>query len=331
MSLKKTLIEKFAYDVTALPSWESNTMPSITETPIGESDFLGMLSVEEGVKGTRNISILNTDVKLQKIEGCSLSPDGSVIFTEKPISAVPMGLSIEFCNEDLNGKITEILNSLGLKRQNGQLPADLETILMAHLTKQAQKKFQNIVLKGNTASSDVELNFFDGIVKRVYTEAGVINVTSTETAITSTNAYPLAVSMFKGINEDLYDVGFTPVLVMNRVNALNVIESWNNANPYSQINVPTTAGSIEFDLPLIGLKIKSLPQLSGTTLIAGVNPSEIMMVLPLELTKLAVDDRADEDFVIKYDDYNDKLKAEMKFRGGVAIVLNQFFTKLTLA
>lgn len=117
MSLKRKLKEQFDYDVSNLPTWTDNTLPTIVTDVIENSEFLSTMTLEEGVKGTKEIAMLTADVTLQAKANCTPSPDGAVIFTKKNLVTRPLYAGIEFCNEDLNTKMTQILNTLGMKRQ----------------------------------------------------------------------------------------------------------------------------------------------------------------------------------------------------------------------
>jgi hypothetical protein len=231
-------------------------------------------------------------------------------------------MGIEFCNEDLNKKMTQVLNTIGVKMQNGQLPADLDAILQAYLAKHLARKAQRVVVLGDTTSLDAELALFDGLLKRIKNDTDVAEVTTTETTIDSTNAYDLAVSVYKGIDSELLDNGLAVNIYTGRVEALAILEQWNNDNPYSQVPVPTATGSFTFQLPLIGITVKSVPELSG---------QNEMIAIPTSLAFLGTDLESDMAFDIKYDDYNDKLKAEASFRLGTQIVWGKYFTRLVLA
>jgi hypothetical protein len=229
---------------------------------------------------------------------------------------------IEFCNEDLNGKITQILNVLGVKRQNGQLPAELESILIAYLTRLISKKAQNLVLSGDTLSGNAELALMDGLRKIIYASADVTVVTTAVTAATGwtdSNGYDLAKELYKGVNTEVLDNGIPIKMYMGRTEALTVLEQWNQANPYSQREVDSNTTNMQFELPLMGIQIETLPQLNGTG---------EAIVMPLSLSFLGTDEMSDMDLEIKYDDYNDKLKAEASFRLGTQIVWDKYFTRL---
>lgn len=321
--LQKTIKEKFGYDVAALPAWQSNTLPNIITDLINNVGFLDSMTLEDGIKGSRDIALLTADVTLKAKVGCTPSPDGSVIFTEKTLNTVLLQAGIEFCNETLNTKMTEVLNRLGLKAQNGQLPAELENILMAYLLKLLQRKAQRLVVAGDVLSLDAELLLMDGLLKKINAGAGVVTYTSPEVAITSANAYNIAYGMFKAIDTELFDNGEVVNIYCGRSVALLILEDWNNANPYSQVSVPTDVGSsMTFTLPLTNVSVISLPELNGV--------NNKMYAFPPRLCFLGIDSPEDMTFDVKYDAYADKLKAECSFRLGTEIVFNQYFVKLAL-
>lgn len=319
--LKKSLKEKFDYDVSGLPAWTDNTMPNMIPDLIANSEFLGTLTLEEDVKGTREIALLNADVTLQAKVACTPSPDGSVIFTKANLTTVPLYAGIEFCNEDLNTKMTQILNRMGLKMQDGQLPADLESILMAYLLKQLERKAQRLVVLGDTGSLDAELALMDGLIKKINTNGDVVAYNSLQTTINDTNAYDIAYGLYQAIDTELFDAQVPVAIYTGRTEALAILKQWNDDNPYSQVEIPVGGSSIRFRLPLTDIEVVTLPELNGL---------EDMYAIPLSLTFLGIDAKEDMTYDIKYDEYNDKLKAEASFRLGTQIVWGKYFTKLVL-
>lgn len=319
MSLKRTLKEKFGYDVSGLENWKDNTLPNITADLVETSNFLSTLTLEEGVKGTREIALLEADIALQAKANCTPSPDGSTILTGVDLTTKPLYMGIEFCNEDLNKKMTQVLNALGMKMQEGQLPAPLETILMAYLTKVLQKKANRIVWLGDTASLNPDLVHFNGLVKLLKNNVDVLETPTVFTTLDETNAYDAAKEVYKTIPAEVFDNQIPVALYTGRTEALSILEQYNVANPYSQVVPTEVGGSLEFPLPLVGITVKTDPALNGL--------NEIF-ALPLALTFLGVDSREDENFDIKYNAYDEKLKAETSFRLGTQIVWGKYFVRL---
>jgi len=322
MSIKRTLKEKFGYDVSGLAAWKDNTLPNITADLVETSSFLNKLMLEEGVKGSREIALLSSDVALQAKVACTPSPDGSVLFTEEVLTTKALYMGVEFCNETLNTKMTQVLNALGMKNQEGQLPAPLETILMAYLTKMLQKKSERLVWLGDTASLDADLVHFNGLKKNLDADGDVLETTSVFASLTSSNAYDAAFEVFSAIPAEIFDNQMAVELYTGRTEALAIIAQWNTANAYDRITYTSEGGSIRFLLPQTNVEVVTVPALDG---------KGDIYALPTSLIFLGTDAREDENFDIKYDAYNEKLKADTSFRLGVQYVFPQYFVKLKKA
>jgi hypothetical protein len=322
MRLDKTLKEKFGYDVSGLAAWKDNTLPNITTDLVATSTFLEKLMLEEGVKGSREIALLSSSVSLQAKAACAPSPDGSVVFTEKILTTKPLYMGVEFCNETLNTKMTQVLNALGMKNQEGQLPAPLETILMAYLTKQLQKKAERIVWLGDTTSLDTELVHFDGLVKTLKADTAVLKTTTTYATITNSNGYAAAYEVFTKIPAEIFDNQMSVALNTGRTEALNIIAAWNTSNPYDRIQPINEGGALRFTLPQTNVEVVTIPALDG---------SNEIFAIPTSLVFLGTDAREDENFDIKYDSYNEKLKVDTSFRLGVQYVFPQYFVRVKRA
>ena len=322
MRLQKTLKEKFGYDVSGLAAWKDNNLLNITADLLSTSTFLDKLMLEEGVKGSREIALLSSSVALQAKAACTPSPDGSVVFTEKVLTTKPLYMGVEFCNETLNTKMTQVLNALGMKNQEGQLPAPLETILMAYLTKMLQKKAERLVWLGDTTSLDPDLVHFDGLVKALKADTAVLKTTTTYATITSTNAYDAAYEVFTKIPAEIFDNQMDVALYTGRTEALNIIAAWNTSNPYDRIQPVNEGGALRFTLPQTNVEVLTVPSLDA---------SNEIFAIPTSLVFLGTDSRDDENFDIKYNAYDEKLKVDTSFRLGVQYVFPQYFVRVKRA
>lgn len=322
MKFAKLLQTKFGYDVSELDAWKDNSLPSITPDLVETSTFLSLLTLEEGVKGTKEIALLSSDIALQAKQNCTPSPDGSVIFTKKDLTTKPLYMGIKFCNEDLNTKMTQVLNTLGLRNQEGQLPAPLDTILVAYLTKQLQKKANRVVWLGDTASLNPDLVHFDGLVKKLNADADVLKTPTIFATLNDTNAYSAAYEVFETIPAEVFDNEIPVTLFTGRTEALAIVKQWNDNNAYDRVEYTAVGGAIRFMLPQTNVEVVTDPALNGLGQIYA---------LPLSLVFLGVDERDDETFDIKYDSFNEILKAETSFRLGVQYVFPEYFVKLKKA
>jgi len=322
---EKAFKKKFGYDVTALPEYIDEQKEGFITTLITNSDFLGRLMIEEGVKGTRTIKLLDADMTLQTMTGCTPTPSGDVVFTGKDITAVRLYAGIEFCNENLNGKWTQMLNKIGANMIKQDSEPVLESVLMAYLGKLLQKKMQDVMVNGDTDSVDPNLLHFDGFRKILTNDADINVFNTTETAIDSTNAFTLFKGVYNEIPAEVWDDGLNVVLLTGRQEAQALIDQAYNDKDYDTIreeDISRDGNKLMFRLPTTEAMIMTIPQLNGTSEIYG---------FIFDYAFMAVDEESDiDDLEVKYDQYDNKLKVEASFRGGAQAVLTQYWSRLRL-
>lgn len=320
MRMSKFLKEKFDWDVDALDAW-SPVLDTVIPDMVENSTFLNELKVLDGVKSKMKIPLMNADVELQAKEGCTATPDGAVIFTEEEIETTLLYMGITFCNETLNSTIAEIFNVLGVKRQNEDIPANIKEMLLAYLMHIAENKIQRLIVLGDTTSLDAELAYFDGL-KKIMGGAGTNKVNVPYASITSTNAYEVAQLLVEGSPNEIWESENNVMLVTGTAEGRAIIKAWNAANPYNIVDMPKLGGTFTVELPLLGVTVMALPELSGD--------SE-MYTIPFRLLFLGTDLLSDISFDVKYNDYTDELKAVMSFRLGLQAVWKKYFSKAVMA
>jgi len=319
---KARLKDKFNFDVSALDDYTDEQSSEFITDIIESSKLLGMLRLEEGVKGSRELKLLTADMTLKTMVGCTPSPTGAVTFSGRQISAKRLYAGIEFCNEDLNGKYTQMLNVLGANRQDSEMV--LENVLIAYLGVLLRRKAQRVVVLGDTLSGDPELALFDGLVKLIDNDALVNVAYSLDTAIDESNGYDNAKLVFNTIPAEVFDDGLNVVILTGRTEARAIIDQvWADKDFNANIDDRTDdGGSISFTLPTTDIKVMSIPELSGTGKMYG---------FIFDYAFLGTDLEDDLDTIaIKYDDYDNKLKAEAMLRLGTQFVLPQYWTRLRL-
>lgn len=324
MSFKKRLKEKFSFDVDDLPAYTDEQSEEFIQDIISNSEWLQKLQVLEGVKGKQTIKLLTGDVSLQEMDGCTPNPDGTITFNGRDIETKRLYAGIELCNEDLNGKWTQMLNALGANRQDTEMV--LEPILIAYIGKLLMKKIQRIMLLGDTTSLDPDLNHFDGYVKIIENDADVVQVPEVTTGSTpAENAFLTAKAVIDGIDEDVFDSELEHEIIMSRSNAQLILDHIYNTKDYNALTVEVdrSGGGLSFIMPTTSTRIRSINTLKNVTGMYSVVYNYLFMGTDLE---------SDMDGIqVKYDDYNNKLKAEVSFRLGAQFVLPQYFVRTVAA
>jgi hypothetical protein len=316
-SLATKIKEKFDWDVDNLQPYTNEQSTEFIQDLIGSSVFLSKVRSLEGVKRRQAIKLLSGDVKLQAMEGCTTNPDGSITFDDRIIETVRLYFGVELCNEDLNGHYTEMLNAVGSNNQDGVMP--LEAVLLAYLNKQLAKKAQRVGLIGDETSLDTELALFDGFITLLEADPAVV------TANIGANAFDTAMNVVNAIDEDVLDNEVEHEIICSRATAQAILTHIYNDKDYNAltVDVERANGQLSFVLPTTATRVTSVNTLQG-------NPNMYLVCYPYMF--LGSDVESDMDGIeVKYDDYNNKLKAEVSFRMGVQFVYPQYFVRTVVA
>jgi hypothetical protein len=316
-SLATKIREKFDWDVENLEPYTNEQSTEFIQDLIGSSVFLSKVRSLEGVKRRQAIKLLSGDVKLQAMEGCTTNPDGSITFDDRIIETVRLYFGVELCNEDLNGHYTEMLNAVGSNNQDGVMP--LEAVLLAYLNKQLAKKAQRVGLIGDETSLDTELALFDGFITLLEADPAVV------TANIGANAFETAMNVVNAIDEDVLDNEVEHEIICSRATAQAILNHIYNDKDYNAltVDVERANGQLSFVLPTTATRVTSVNTLQG-------NSNMYLVCYPYMF--LGSDVESDMDGIeVKYDDYNNKLKAEVSFRMGVQFVYPQYFVRTVVA
>lgn len=310
---KTRLKEKFSFDVDALPNYTDEQSMEFIQDLISSSTWISNLQVLEGVKGKQTIKLLTGDISLQEMDGCTPTPDGEIVFNGRDIETKRLYAGIELCNEDLNGKYTQMLNALGANRQDTEMV--LEPVLTAYLGRILMKKVQRIMLLGDTTSLDTDLVHFDGFIKLIENDPAVIQ------ASVGADAFETAQNVVAAIDEDVFDEEIAHEVITSRTQAQAILNKIYEDKDYNAltVDVDRSNGQLSFILPTTNTRIRSINTLKGSTDMYAVCYPFMFMGTDLE---------SDMDGLsIKYDDYANKLKAEVSFRLGAQFVLPKYFVR----
>lgn len=320
-SLKERIKDKFNYDVSALPAYIDEQSEEIIQDLLFESGFTSRINVLENVKGKQTIKLLNADMALQSVTNCTMSDDGTITFDGKDIETKRLGIQASICNEDLEQTWAQMLLAVGANRQDREMP--YEAVMLAYITKLIKNKNQNLIFNGDTASLNTDLVHYDGLVKQWNADADLVVASSTETAITSANAFDLAREVYYAIPTVLFDNGTNVEIITGRDTAEKIIaQVYNDKDFASSIDVTYDGSEMYFTLPTTGITVRSYSQLNG---------QEVMFAVPYNYIFFGTDVNNDFDGVsVKYLEDDEKLRITNKMRSGIQYVYPEYFVRLEL-
>lgn len=321
-NIKDRIKEKFDYDVTALPAYVDAQSAEIYADLLYGAGLTSRINVLENVKGSQTIKLLNSDLALQSGEACSTTESGSIVFDGKDISTKRLMVNTSLCNDTLEDTWAQLLLSIGANRQDRDLP--LEDVLTAYIVKQTKAKNQDLIFKGDTLSANADLAHYDGLIKLWDNDANVVEVTTTETAITSANGFDLAKKVYDAIPSVLFDNGASVEIITGRAEANAILSQIYNDKDYASTIAVTEEGSeMSFVLPTTNITVRTYPQLNGLGKMYATPYSYIFFGTDLE---------SDLDgLTVKYLEESEKIRVRNLFRSGVQYVYSEYFVRLTLA
>jgi hypothetical protein len=226
-----------------------------------------------------------------------------------------------YCNEDLNSKWTQLYNRAGANRQDEEQPEFVD-IMIAYYRQKAMKRTQDLVILGDTASGDANLAHIDGLVKLWENDADLNVIGTAETEFTASNAFDLAIKCHEGIPEVLLDNEVDVEIWVGREVYRKIINNVYNDNNFHYTIEEETGAMPSFILPTTNMRVRSIPQFTGTN---------NMYAVPYEYVFFGTDLSNDVDgFEFRYSTYKDELYFGTKWRVGVNYVFPEYFTRLKL-
>ena len=324
-NIKERIKEKFAYDVSGLPAYIDSQSADIYADLLYASGLTSKVNVLEGVKGSQEIKLLNANLALQTGDGCVAGDDGTITFNDKAIATKRLMINTSLCNDTLNDTWAQLLLSIGANRQDRDLP--MEDVLTAYIVKETKKKNQDVMFNGDTGSGTADLAHYDGFVKLWGADGNVVTKTTAQTAVTSANAFDIAIEMADAINPVLFDNEQEVELICGRTFARKILTQIYNDKDYSAILDVTYEGSeMSFILPTTNTRVRTYPQLNVS---ANVDK---MFAVPYNYMFFATDLENDLDgLTVKYLEESEKLRLRNLFRSGVQYVYSEYFVKLALS
>ena len=312
MSLKRTIQEKFAYDVSGLASYVDEQREALTVRAVTEAKTLQYINIQEGIKGSEEIKLLDDSIVYQAGD-CSMTPSGDTVFTDRAIAVETLGFMKSFCNKDLAGFWTQLGLRPGAMAEDKALP--FEQQIIDYLLKLHSYELDKLIWKGNKSTGSGNLAFMNGFRSFLTTGNGCVDLNSSGTAsISASNAYDTFYECFENTPSNIAESGDL-ICFTGRENFNYLMKDLVDQNffHYSPANIATMD---EIIVPGTNMRVVKVNGLNGLDNIYTGRASEFVF---------GTDLRSDFDnFELWYSQDDDVLYLRSKFRAGVQVpFLNQ--------
>lgn len=313
--------QRFAYDVSDLEDYIDAQSPDIMTDLVYSSGLTSRISVQENNKGQEYIKVLTSNPVLQAATTCGWTPSGGIVLTDSILTTVRLKIQEEYCNEDLNGTWGQLMNAAGANVQDKEAP--FADIMIAYYAAKARKLNQDLMMNGDTASINPNLNKYDGFRKRWKADADLNVYSSGETAITAANAFSIALGMVNATPSVLFENSVNRELMVGRETYAKIIQNVYNDNNFHFTLSDQDGAEPSFILPTTTTRVRAYDQLNGT---------DEMYLVPLDYMFFGTDLESDmEGFEFNYNEHDQKLRFEVKWRSGIQYIFPEYFTRLELA
>lgn len=158
--------------VTSLPAYvEQNRLPLLRESLL-EGFSARLLSLQTGIKSSAALNLLATEVSFGNGAACGWDDAGTQTLSQRILTTGQIKINMSYCEKVLLGKWAE--NEVRIAADDKRLP--FEEQFMNGVRDAIRAAIEKAIWQGDTASEDVNLNKFDGLLKILNNDAAVIDV-----------------------------------------------------------------------------------------------------------------------------------------------------------
>lgn len=150
-----------AINVNALGNYvDEQRLPLIRKAVLGAKSAYEF-NLLTGVKGATALNLLSTDVQFGDGSTCGWNEAGSSTLSQRVLTPGAIKINMSFCEKQL----LKTWANYEVKVAAGQKTLPFEEDFMKGVGESIAEKLEKAIWQGDTASSDANLNKFDGIIK----------------------------------------------------------------------------------------------------------------------------------------------------------------------
>ena len=273
-------------------------MPLIAEAVLGAKSAK-LFNLQTDIKHAAVLNLLTTDVAFGDGSTCGWDDAGSQSLTQRILTVGNIKVNMSFCDRDMLAKWM----GYEVKVAAGSETLPFEEEFTNEVIKSIQEAVETAIYQGDTASSNVNLKAFDGLVKILTGEDGTIDVA----ASTESTALAKVRKVYNAIPEKAFTRGNVAILVgMDTFRALvgDLVDKnlyhYNPGAPEGEVYLPGT------NVRIIGVN--------------GLNGAKKAIAASLDNLFFGTDMVNDmETFKLWYSDDNQEFRLAVKFNAGVQV------------
>ncbi len=310
-----------SFDVSSLTNYVNEQSTDLISRLYFEKTSSDYFTLQSGVKKTDALHLLAVTAFPQDGSGCAVSASGDVTFSDRNLTVGQITYFSGFCMKDLIPKYTQIMLRAGNAETEDMM---FESEVADSVIKTIMEHNENADWQGDTASANVYLNRYDGLIKIIDAATTAVDGnTSAATAITSgasgnidtlisdiCNARPAKVK--SAANQVLFVGQDTFDKYVDTLNAKNLYHV--NATDWANYTVSIPGKNVT----LVG--------------VVGLDGTNRMFLGTQENFFLGFDLQNDEEeFDMWYDKKDDKVYYRVKFKRGLQVAYPDEIVEFTLA
>lgn len=302
-----------AFNVSALADYtEQNEALLVTSSVLGAKTASLIKSagnVMVGVKSSETINIMDTDAIFQSGASCGFNASGSTTFTQRTVTVGKIKVNESMCPKDLEAKYLQ--KALPTGSMYDSIPFEQE--FSEKKAKRIASQLEIALWQGDTASANVNLNKFDGLIKLVNAASGVVDANTSTfisgaplASITAANVISIFDGVYRAIPATIVSADDVVIVCgMDTFRTYTIALKNSNLFHYS---IDVKADN-EFILPGTTIKVVALQGLNGTNDVFAMRLSNLFLGTDLL--------NEEEKFEIFYAKEADQVRFVSEFKMGV--------------
>ena len=315
------------FDVSTLAAYtEQNEALLVTDSVLGAKTAALIKSagnVMVGVKSAETINIMDTDAIFQAGGTCGFNASGSTTFTQRTVTVGKIKVNESLCPKDLESKYLQ--KALPTGSMYDSIPFEQE--FANKKAKTIAEQLEIGLWQGDTASANVNLNKFDGLVKLIGAASGVVAANTSTfisgaplSSITAANVISIFDGVYQAIPAKVVAADDMTIFCGQDVFRTYTIALKNSGSFFYQIDVKADS---EFVLPGTMIKVVALAGLNGTNKVYAMRLSNLFLGTDLL--------NEEEKFEIFYAKEADQVRFVSEFKMGVNIAFPDEVVRFVLA